>query len=182
MPEVGLEPTLAEANTALNRARLPIPPLRRRKERAFYQGVQEAATSGLRLSVAAIECQQMVGARRRAARVGRVSGRRKRSATLLPRLMRPLFWDVESARLRGDRDWPFVARRVLAVGGLRELRWLRRRLGDDTIRALLLESECRGLSPARIRFHELIFDLPKARADAWVETARRQTWARRSRR
>ena len=30
VPEVGLEPTLAEANTALNRARLPIPPLRRR--------------------------------------------------------------------------------------------------------------------------------------------------------
>jgi hypothetical protein len=30
MPEVGLEPTLAEANTALNRARLPIPPLRQR--------------------------------------------------------------------------------------------------------------------------------------------------------
>ena len=27
VPEVGLEPTLAEANTALNRARLPIPPL-----------------------------------------------------------------------------------------------------------------------------------------------------------
>jgi hypothetical protein len=34
---VGLEPTLAEANTALNRARLPIPPLRRRKERRFYR-------------------------------------------------------------------------------------------------------------------------------------------------
>ena len=29
MPEVGVEPTLTEANTALNRARLPIPPLRR---------------------------------------------------------------------------------------------------------------------------------------------------------
>src|SRR5207245_9802125 len=30
VPEVGLEPTLAEAITALNRARLPIPPLRQR--------------------------------------------------------------------------------------------------------------------------------------------------------
>ena len=37
MPEVGLEPTLAEANTALNRARLPIPPLRQRVKRASYQ-------------------------------------------------------------------------------------------------------------------------------------------------
>src|SRR5687768_2432997 len=33
VPEVGLEPTLAEANTALNRARLPIPPLRRGEAR-----------------------------------------------------------------------------------------------------------------------------------------------------
>ena len=33
VPEVGLEPTLAEANTALNRARLPIPPLRRWERR-----------------------------------------------------------------------------------------------------------------------------------------------------
>ena len=37
VPEVGLEPTLAEANTALNRARLPIPPLRQRVKRASYQ-------------------------------------------------------------------------------------------------------------------------------------------------
>jgi len=35
---VGLEPTLAEANTALNRARLPIPPLRQRNSHAWYQG------------------------------------------------------------------------------------------------------------------------------------------------
>ena len=34
VPEVGLEPTLAEANTALNRARLPIPPLRRGEARS----------------------------------------------------------------------------------------------------------------------------------------------------
>lgn len=96
-------------------------------------------------------------------------------------MVRPLFWDVEIGRLRLDRDWPFVAGRVLASGGLRELRWLRRRLGDGKIRELLLESEDRGLSPARIRFYELIFDLPKAKADAWVRAARRQTWARRAR-
>lgn len=123
----------------------------------------------------------MRSARRRVVRVGRVSGRRRHSP-LLPRSIRPLFWDVESEHLRRERDWPFVAERVLVSGGLRELCWLRRRLGDDRIRELLIGSECRGQSPARIRFHELIFDLPKPRADAWVETARRQSWARRNRR
>jgi hypothetical protein len=39
VPEVGLEPTLAEANTALNRARLPIPPLRREQRKARVTGI-----------------------------------------------------------------------------------------------------------------------------------------------
>src|SRR6266536_2117863 len=37
VPEVGLEPTLAEANTALNRARLPIPPLRQGRGTAIIR-------------------------------------------------------------------------------------------------------------------------------------------------
>ena len=44
VPEVGLEPTLAEANTALNRARLPIPPLRQRDEWRVYQPSPSAST------------------------------------------------------------------------------------------------------------------------------------------
>src|SRR5262245_9259978 len=52
MPEVGVEPTLAEANTALNRARLPIPPLRRvgREGRGDYHEARTrtATESGLR--------------------------------------------------------------------------------------------------------------------------------------
>ena len=42
MPEVGLEPTLAEANTALNRARLPIPPLRQREAWSIPEVPSEA--------------------------------------------------------------------------------------------------------------------------------------------
>lgn len=52
MPEVGVEPTLAEANTALNRARLPIPPLRRvgREGRGDYHeaNARTAMESGRR--------------------------------------------------------------------------------------------------------------------------------------
>ena len=43
VPEVGLEPTLAEANTALNRARLPIPPLRQRMKRPCYRSPRRAS-------------------------------------------------------------------------------------------------------------------------------------------
>ena len=47
VPEVGLEPTLAEANTALNRARLPIPPLRQRdKEESIAKDERRWQTRG----------------------------------------------------------------------------------------------------------------------------------------
>ena len=114
-------------------------------------------------------------AQRRVAHVKRASKGHARARVALPRLLQPLFWDVDPARLQLPRDWPFVARRVLVAGGLREFRWLRKRLGDDRIREAILRSEGRGLSPARIRFYELIFDLPKARADAWVKAARRKS-------
>ncbi len=47
VPEMGLEPTLAEANTALNRARLPIPPLRHRNERRVYQRSAAPSSAGM---------------------------------------------------------------------------------------------------------------------------------------
>src|SRR6185436_9907018 len=49
VPEVGLEPTLAEANTALNRARLPIPPLRRGEERPLYGNAESGQPAAAHL-------------------------------------------------------------------------------------------------------------------------------------
>ncbi len=72
-------------------------------------------------------------------------------------------------------------RRVLAQGGWRETRLLRSRVGDAAIRAFLLASGARGLSPDRIRFWELVLHLPRRRADAWVRAARAGTWERRRR-
>lgn len=89
----------------------------------------------------------------------------------LPELLRPLFWDYPGRRLSLDRDRRLVLRRVLTVGGWREARFLRARLGDEVIRDFLLTSEARGLSPSRIRFWQLILGLPKRRTNAWVRAA-----------
>jgi hypothetical protein len=93
-----------------------------------------------------------------------------------------LFWDypARSIDLAADRD--LVVRRVTAEGGWREMRLLRRRLGDQAIRDVIEQTEARGLSPQRIRFWQLVLGLPARRADAWVRRARESSWARRARR
>ena len=73
-------------------------------------------------------------------------------------------------------------RRVATDGGLREIRVLRSRLGDEAIRDVILRTEARGLSPQRIRFWQLLLHVPARRADTWVRAARTGTWARRARR
>lgn len=116
----------------------------------------------------------------RSSRRARRPARRKATARL-PQALRPLFWEYRTARVDVRRDRDLVLRRVLAQGGWREALLIRSRFGDAAIRDFLLLSEARGLSAARIRFWELVLDLPRRRADAWVRRARRGTWERRRR-
>lgn len=101
---------------------------------------------------------------------------RKGPARRLPVALRPLFWDQDGGRLTWDRDRDLVVARVLAEGGLKEGQLLRRELGDRALREWVIRNEARGLSPARVRFWELVLDLPRARADAWVRAAQDTVW------
>jgi len=106
-----------------------------------------------------------------------------RAATALPRSVASLFWDYPERRLSlaRDRDRDLVIRRILAEGGLQHMRFIRRRVGDEAIREVLLRSQARGLSPQRIRFWQLLLDVPTRVANAWVRSAPAGTWARRRR-
>ena len=95
--------------------------------------------------------------------------------------MASLFWDYPDKRLSLARDRELVIRRILAEGGLLHVRFIRRRVGDEAIRDVLLRSQARGLSPQRIRFWQLLLDVPARVANAWVRSARSGTWARRRR-
>lgn len=106
---------------------------------------------------------------------------RPRPATSLPRSVASLFWDYPGRRLSLARDRELVVRRILAEGGLQHVRFVRRRVGDEAIREVLLRSRARGLSPQRIRFWQLLLDVPARLANAWVTSARAGTWARRRR-
>ncbi len=82
--------------------------------------------------------------------------------------------DFDSLHL-GEYD-NFIIRRVLDYGGWESMKWLRRTLGDDAIRQWFLAKKGGGLEPAKLRYWELILDLPKDQVDEWVREARKSIW------
>lgn len=118
-------------------------------------------------------------ARTTAPRPRRRTARHPVSGNRLPATLTRLFWDYPGLALTFGRDRDLVVRRVATEGGLREIRVLRSHLTDEAIREVLLRTGARGMSPRRIRFWQLLLDLPARRADAWVRVARAGTWARR---
>ena len=98
------------------------------------------------------------------------------SASKLPDSLRTLFWDCDFDSLRMGEHDGFVIRRVLDRGDWDSIKWLRGALGDDAIRQWFLAKRGGGLDPPKLRFWELILDLPKSEVDEWVRVARNSIW------
>lgn len=120
-----------------------------------------------------------MGARPRRLRTVTAARRDVRPSAALPVALRPLFWDLPAGRLNLVRDRDLVISRVLTRGGWRDASILRRRMGDQGLREWILRTSARGLSPAQVRFWELILELPGEQADRWVRSARASVWERR---
>ncbi len=99
-------------------------------------------------------------------------------AERLPESMRDLFWDrFEDLAWPADRD--FVIARVLSAGDWDSVTWLRERVDAGQLRQWLIKRRCRGLEARRIRFWELILDLPADQVEEWVREAREGVWENR---
>ncbi len=94
--------------------------------------------------------------------------------------LKPLFWEHRFASLDwpGDRD--LVIRRILTAGDERALSWLRRREGNEGLRDWLLQNRGGGLDPRRLRFWQLLLDLPPRTVTPWIDRARTGEWERRT--
>jgi hypothetical protein len=98
------------------------------------------------------------------------------SGTSLPREMRRFFWDCAFPRLRWETDRDFVIARLMERGDLPAMQWLRRRVGDAELRRWLVKHRGRSLSPRRLRYWELVLDVPHRRVTAWIEAQRHLPW------
>jgi len=89
------------------------------------------------------------------------------------------FWDVDYRAISRDSHRDFIIRRILNTGSIDMLHWLHRTVGKQTLAAWPIEKQGAGLSPRRLRFWQLILDLPVEEVNNWVENQRRSIWQRR---
>jgi hypothetical protein len=93
--------------------------------------------------------------------------------------LKDLFWDCDGRHVTLASDPDFVVGRVLSAGTWKQVRWLRRRVGDAALARWIRARKGRGLEPRQLRFWQLILHLPKRTVDAWLARPERQTWDRR---
>ncbi len=98
----------------------------------------------------------------------------------LPEHLRPLFWDYDFERLGwpGDRD--LVIARILEKGGDEALRWLLSMIEEQELRSWIGRRQGRGLDVRRLRFWQLILDLPEEEVTRWIEELLVEPWGRRN--
>ena len=97
----------------------------------------------------------------------------------IPKKLHRLFWDYDLAALdwRADRD--LVIARILATGDWDSVTWLMRRVSPNQLREFILNRRGRGIDSHRLRFWEIVLDLPRKQVDRWLRAANKDPWHRR---
>lgn len=97
------------------------------------------------------------------------SGRRRPTASRVPRSMAWLFPETTPARLDPERDARLVIARVVERGRLADVRWCMRRYGLDRIHRFFREEAHPELSPRTIALWRVVLD---ARKEPWATSRR----------
>lgn len=99
----------------------------------------------------------------------------------LSALLRRYLWEYDPDRLSWDENRHTILLRLLQAGGWDAVKWLRAHAGDQQIRDFIVRRRGRGLDPKRLRFWELVLDLPSTQVDEWIAAARADPWHQRTR-
>jgi len=98
----------------------------------------------------------------------------------LPDELRHLFWDCDFDSLHWPADRDFIVSRVLASGDWDSVQWLRKTAGDGALEEWLMRRKGGGLSPERLRFWELVLDIPHRTVNLWLKPGNGSVWRERS--
>ena len=98
----------------------------------------------------------------------------------LPSFIEPLFWDCRRGSVTWDSHRDSVIERVLGEGDLEAMRWIRREVGDAALGSWIREHRGRRLSPRRIRYWQVILELPEIEVAEWLKDPARAIWDRRT--
>jgi hypothetical protein len=98
----------------------------------------------------------------------------------LPAHLKCVFWDYRFDQLSWERDRDLVIARVLQRGDWEAIQWLRTSVPADELRQWILSREGRGLDARRLRFWELVLQLPRRRVNRWMQVLRQNPWEQRA--
>ena len=90
----------------------------------------------------------------------------------LPEVLRPLFSDYGFDRLEWPASRDLVIARILQNGGDDEIRWLRQCVSNADLGTWIREHQGGRLDPRRLRFWQLMLDLPEEEVTRWIEALR----------
>jgi hypothetical protein len=94
----------------------------------------------------------------------------------LPCRIKPFFWDHPFHQLRWDRDRDLIIARLLDRGDWEAVKWLRTRLTDRELKNWLLNHRGAGLSPQKLRYWQLVLELPERDVNDWLQDENRRIW------
>jgi hypothetical protein len=106
--------------------------------------------------------------------------RRTSNKIRLPRSVRQLFWEYHKHSISWLEDRDLIIKKILQHGSWDALCWMRSAMDDEALRSWLIDHDGAGLEAKRLRYWQLILNLPKSRVDAWIQSGRENPWNRRT--
>lgn len=108
----------------------------------------------------------------------RGNGRRgkRQAAVRLPAFLGRFFWESDFSRLRWEQHRDYIIARVLESGSWQAVAWIRKQLGDQSLREWLIQQKARGLSRRQIRFWGVVLNLDTRLVNAWLGDPSRAVW------
>lgn len=100
----------------------------------------------------------------------------KTQAIELPEALHSLFWDCDFRTLSWEKHRDFIVARILQEGNWQSVQWLRKTLGDASLKQWLIDQEGSGLPAHKLRFWELKLDLDPEMVTAWLESRTHALW------
>jgi hypothetical protein len=95
-------------------------------------------------------------------------------------MLKTLFWDYDFDILTWEQDRELIVSRILTSGNWDAVTWLRSHVGDQSLKEWIERHHGDGLSPQRLRFWEIILELPHRQVNIWLSSERRKIWEKRT--
>ena len=105
---------------------------------------------------------------------------RKSDKTKLPSEIRKLFWEYDIRTISWEKDRDLIVNKILHYGSWDAVLWLRAQFPAEALRDWLIERNGNGLDAKRLKYWELMLDIPKRTVDGWIAHVNENPWSKKT--